>query len=225
MSSAAQRARKLIGAISVGLIALLCLGGALAGLFVLFQLRGSPLPFLRSFLVQRQAQNQSCQGPWQLVPGSYAADPPQTVGDWAVVTYTAECDTPGLPRQIVSGYNAMGGQGGGCAGWSGHSLNSPAVSGTVAFDNIERGACGNPGAASGLSVITGLVSASGAVSVEISFSNGAKGSGLIRNGRFVVTAPWASEACVVRALDASGAVLAEDKLVMSGSGSPLGICP
>jgi hypothetical protein len=225
MSSAAHRARKAAAAISVGLIALLCLAGALAGLFVLFQLRASPLPFLRSLLVQRQAQSQACEGPWHLVPGSYHADPAQTVGDWAVVTYTAECDAPGLPRQIVSGYNAMGGQGGGCAGWSGHSFNSPAVNGTVAFDNIERGACGNPGAPNGLSVITGLVSTPSAVSIEISFSNGATASGLIRNGRFVVTAPWASEACVVRTLDASGAVLVEDKLALSGSGSPLGTCP
>ena len=225
MSSAKHRARKAVVTIGVGLMALLCLGGALAGLFVLFQFRASPLPFLRTLLVQRQAQSQACQGPWQLVPGSYQAYPAQTVGDWAVVTYTAECDAPGLPRQIVSGYNAMGGQGSGCAGWSAHSLNIPAVSGTVAFEDIERGACGNPGAAGGLSVITGLVSNPSAVSIEISFSNGATGSGPIRNGRFVVTAPWASEACMVRALDASGAVLVEDKLALSGSGSPLGICP
>jgi hypothetical protein len=34
----------------------------------------------------------------RLVPGSYQADPVQSVGGFVVVTFTAECDELGRPR-------------------------------------------------------------------------------------------------------------------------------
>lgn len=58
-------------ALGAALLALLCPGSAAVAFLVLFQIRAAPLPFLRSYLLQRSARSHACQPPAQLVPGCY----------------------------------------------------------------------------------------------------------------------------------------------------------
>ncbi len=219
-------------AIGATLIACLCLGTLTAAFALLFQVRASPLPFLRSLSVQRQAQSQPCPGgqpPWRLVSGSYRADPVQAVGDWVVVTYTAECIPPGQPRQTISGYMAEDGHGSGCGG-SGNTqplppAATPPATGPLTISVEGTGQCGGAAGSPGLSVIPGYVTGAGAVSAQALFASGPPASAPVRAGRFVILADNDHAICTVRALDAGGAVLAEQKLGWPGPKATQGACP
>ncbi len=217
--------RKSLVALAGGLIVLICLGSAVVALLLLSQVRASPLPFLRSLVLQRQAKSQPCPPPAHLVSGTYVADPTQGVGDWTVVTYVAECDSPGAPRQAIDGYQAMNRSGEGCGGSSGHTAGMPLGTGPVAFDDISISLCGQPGRPGGLSVISGYVSVTGAAMTEAVYSSGATVRATIHGSRFVVVAPWTTQVCALRALDASGAILAETKPNSSGPFATAGACP
>ena len=201
-------------AILTGLTILVCLACGAIGL-VLFQFpAGSlPLPFLRVRAVQAAADaSHACSPPSHLVPGSYQAEPVQTIGGYVVVTFTADCDQPGGPTMSVAGYAAIGSHGDGCGG-SGTSLPVQTLTtGPVTIDSIAGGGCGSAAAGGALDVVTGRVTGAGAVSAQVQYASGAQAAGPIRNGRFAVAAPEASAICAVCALDAGGQVLAVDNL-------------
>src|SRR5437870_5148238 len=100
-----------------GLVAAICLFG---GAFVAFQRiqtlahppTPQPIDRLRLF-----ADNTACMPPEQIVPGSYQVDPPQTVGDWLVLTYTVVCEADEGPGpQAYGAYQAENSQGAQCGG-------------------------------------------------------------------------------------------------------------
>jgi hypothetical protein len=209
-------------ALGAGLLVLVCLCGVVALVALLAQVRGAAPNPLLSYWVQRDAQDQACSPPGSLVAGSYQADPAQAAGGWVVVTYTAECDPPGQPRQQVDGFVARSSQGPSCTGWGIDAPNLGAPGEPNGFSSISRGECGGPngpGGPGGLDVITGRVVGTGVVSVEVTLAGGGTVRAPIRQGRFAVTALGDRPACAVRALDVNGAVLAEDKLVVGGSGA------
>jgi hypothetical protein len=204
-----------IGA-GAGLLAqLVCLCGVTAAVVFLFQVLGGSLSFLRGFMLQRRAQGEACPLPAHVVPGSYQADPPQFVGDRVVVTYTADCEPPGQPRQSIDGYMAEDSHGSGCGGSGSMTPVSPAASGLVTITVDSLGLCKSAGAA-GLGVIFGYVTGLGVVTAQAHFASGTSTSAPVRAGRFVIVALNDTALCSVRALDASGAVLAENKLNWPG---------
>jgi hypothetical protein len=217
--------RNAVLAIGAGLIAILCLGGAAAAFVLLSQVRGSPLPFLRSLTLQRQAQSQPCPAPSSLVPGTYLADPVRVSGDWVVLTYAAECATPGQPRQTINGYVAEDGWGSGCGGSGSLQPITPSASGPVTIFVEGPGQCDGVGGAAGLSVIPGVVTGPGAVTAQALFASGPSASAPIRAGRFVIVAPNGAAVCSVRAVDVGGAVLAEQRLGWPSPKVTQGACP
>jgi hypothetical protein len=120
----------------------------------------------------------------------------------------------------------MGSQGEGCSSSGRFPLSSPPTGGPVTITQIGSSYCGAGGARGGLSVIRGCVYGAGAATVEVQFANAAVTGGPIQNGRFAVAAAQFSAVCAVRALDANGSVLAEEKLGNGPGQTPaLGTCP
>jgi len=216
-------------AIIAGLLTAVCLlGGAFLALQRIQTLVHPPTPQpidrLRLF-----AHNSACLPPEHIVPGSYQVDPPQTVGDWLVLTYTVVCqsdapDTPG--RQAYSDYQAENSQGAHCGG--GTSMEILPLSATttgpaaIRVESMQR--CPAPKGQSGLSVVTGYLTGRGSATAQVLFGAGVTASAPLRDGHFVVIAPTEASVCIVRALDAAGAVLAELKLKQVGATQPPGAC-
>ena len=186
------------------------LAAVAVGLVVLSQYRGGPTAWLRMNSLQSSGPSQACLAPARLVPGSYRAGPVQLVGGFVLLTYTAGCAEPGQPVQNVQGFAALDPQGVGCAG---SGLLPPAPSAgaipRVTINGVSSGQCGSLNPGGSLSVVTGQVSGAGAVSVQVEYASGFRAVGPIRQGHFAIGALEASGVCAVRALDASGAVLAE----------------
>ena len=123
------------------------------------------------------------------MPGRYAADPPQSVSDWAVVTYAAECDAPGQPRRAVGGYIAEDRRGSACGGsGSWQPITLSAIGSPVIYLEVA-GQCSGSGGLGALSVITGYVSRAEIVSAQVLFAAGATASAPVRGGRFAIVAP------------------------------------
>jgi hypothetical protein len=216
-------------ALGAAIIVLVCLCGAAAAYGLLASIRGGiSVPFVRAYFLQRSAQANACPSPASLVPGSYQADPMWVVEDYLAVTYTAECDWPGRPRMAVEGYYANNSRGSGCGGTGTYTPPSAPAGGSVTIEQVGRSGCSGNQPADGITVISGSVSGGGVDSVEVVYADMTAVSAPLRNGHFAVVAPAASPPCMVRALDASGAVLAEEPMPEfpgpPGSAPP-GTCP
>ena len=213
--------------IAAALLACLCLVGAFTAFVLLFQVRAVPLPFLRGLTMQRQAQGQACVIPARPVPGTYHAGPPRSVAQWLVVTYTVECAAPGQPPETINGFSAEDGQGNGCGG--GYFVKQPLVplasSPLTIAVNEGLSQCDGASPSSGLSVVSGYVTGSGAVTAQALFASGPSASAPVQAGRFIILAPNGAAICRVRALDAAGAVLAEQKLGWPGPKATQAACP
>ena len=208
--------------LSGGLLAVLALIGAAAGLALLWQYRGGPATWLRMANLQSSGPSQACLSPARLVPGSYQAGPVQFVDGFVLLAYTAECAEAGQPAERVQGFAALDPHGVGCAG-SGAlpPLPSAGAVARVTIDGVSSSQCGAANPGGGLSVVIGQVTGAGAVSVQVEYVSGFKAVGPIRQGHFGLGAPAASSVCAVRALDADGAVLAETGMGSLGPAS----CP
>ncbi len=208
------------------IIAAMCLGLGVMLLVLLIRVRGGALPHLREILAQYQARTLACASelPHQLVPGSYQADPPRAVGDYVVVTFTAQCDSPGRPRAVMTGYAAVDRGGRYCFG-QGERHSGASTPGNPVTVEIEMGAgtCGGSGRP-GLTVMMGYVTGEGATSAEMLFTSGTSAFSPIVGGRFTITAPIAETICTVRALDAQGTVLARSAIHWSGNPVPQAPC-
>ena len=212
-------------AVAAALMACLCLGGTVAVFALLFQVPYGLLPFVRASMLQRWAQSQACQAPATLVPGTYLADPLQTAGHWVMVAYTAECATPGQPGRLIIGYMAVDEWGSGCGtSREGQSI-APAASGPVTISDVGLSQCEGTGGSAGLTIIPGYITGPSAVTAEILFASGPSASATVRAGRFVIAASNGAAICSVRALDASGAVLVENRLNWPMQNGSAGACP
>jgi hypothetical protein len=201
-------------------LAVICLGAAAALLVLAFQVRGNPLPWVRTQSLQAQARASACPPSGSVVPGSFQASPPQNVGNWTVQTYTAACDVPGQPRQPVRGFYAIDHAGSGCGGWEPEQALS-APGGPLTIASVIGSSCGGPGTPASLSVTSGTLSGPGAVTVRALFAGGASASAAIQVDHFFIAAPGDRTLCAVQALDANGSVLAETLVATPGQGG----CP
>ena len=211
---------KTIVLLAVAALTVICLGAAVVMLVVAFQIRASPLPFLRTQSLQTQALASACPPSGSVVPGSFQADPLQNVGNWTVETYTAACDVPGQPRQFVRGYYAIDHQGSGCGG-SDSGQPVAASAGPLTIATVAAGSCGGSGTPGSLSVTSGTLSGPGAVTARALFAGGASASAAVHADHFFIAAPGDRTLCTVQALDANGAVLAETRVATAGQGG----CP
>ncbi|MCC6192580.1 MAG: hypothetical protein IT318_26440 [Anaerolineales bacterium] len=207
------------------MIVLLCLGATAAAFVFLCQVRAGPVSWLRSYAVQRSARSAACILPAQRVAGSYQVDPVQHVGDYLVVAVTAQCNQAGRPRQSVEGYSALDSTSGeGCSGTGSFTPVATPAGGSVLVEQVSSATCGD--AQGAVSLVTGQVSGSAATAIEVQFANDAVAGGPIQNGRFVVVAPVYSAVCLVRVLDADGALLASHRnSTPPGPAQSLGACP
>lgn len=205
----------------VGAVVVICLGAAAALLVLLFQVQGGPLSFLRPQSLHTEALANACPPPGAVAPGTFQADPQQNVGQWTVETYTAACDVPGQPRTAVRGFYALDHQGTSC-GSNGDAPAPSASGGPLAIAVVTAGSCGGRGAPGSLSVTSGTLSAPGAVTARADFSGGVSASAAVHGDYFFIVAPGDRTLCAVRALDATGAVLAETRV--ASTAGPAG-CP
>jgi hypothetical protein len=212
-------------ALAAAVIALLGLGVVVILQLALGQMRfGSPY-ILRLLAAQRAASpSRVCPLPARLAPSSYQADPAQTVGDYLSITFTLECAQPGQPMQTIDGFAAIGLRGDTCTGWASNPPSVPVTTGPVTIDRASSGRCGNAGAQGSFSLVYGRVSGAGVVTAQVLFADGATANGPVRNGRFVVGAPQAATICLVRVLDAGGAVL-DEMIINSANAVVQGTCP
>ena len=211
-----------------GAVALLCLAAALVVAAWWPGMRGNPLPWLLGLLAQRQAQSEACSPPWQVVAGSYQAEPVQVAGDWVVVVYQAECAAPGQPTHQSGGYVAWSGQGPRCTAAGFFAMENAAPAGAAAFDGVWAGPCPGPqgpGGPGGLNIVTGRVSDERAIQVEVLLANGQVLWAPVRERRFAILAPGEETLCLARVLDASGQVLGSERWVYGGSSAPQSGCP
>ena len=74
--------------VTAGLIAVFCLVGASFFTFQQIQIIAHPPTLQPIDRLRLMAHNTACLPPAQIVPGSFQVDPPQTVGDWLVLTDT-----------------------------------------------------------------------------------------------------------------------------------------
>jgi hypothetical protein len=214
-----------LSALGAGLLASLCLGGAVVAFFLLYQVPAGAPSLLRVYTLQWQTQSQPCPVAESLVPGTYHADPVQTVGDWVVVVFTAECAAPGQPHRSISGYAAEDGSGSGCGGSTERQPVSPSANGPVSISVESSDQCGGAGGSGGLSLVSGSVTGMGAVTAQALFASGPSARAPVQVGRFAIVAANSAAVCSVRALDANGAVLAENKSNWPGPKMTAGACP
>jgi adhesin HecA-like repeat protein len=217
--------RSKVIALSAALIACLCLGGAVVAFVLLFQVPAGAPSLLRAYTLQWQAQSQPCPVAEILVPGTYHADPVQTVGDWVVVVYTAECAAPGQTHRSISGYASEDGSGNGCGGSTDRQPVSPSAAGQVTISVESLDQCGGAGGTGGLSLVSGSVTGAGAVTAQAVFASGPSARAPVQVGRFVIVAANGAAVCSVRALDATGTVLAENRTNWPGPKMTAGACP
>jgi hypothetical protein len=207
-------------------IACLCLAGAVAMFVLLFRIRAGSPPYLRAPNLQA-VQSRACPDPSKLVPGTYLADPVRSTDGWMAVTYTVECDPPGGPRQSLNGFAAQDWYSGGCSGgFLGVQPTTPSATGVLTISvSVPIARCDGDFGSPGLIVIPGYVTGSGAVIAQALFASGPSASAPIRASRFLFAVSDKTTICSVRALDAAGAVLAENKLTGSGQNGTAGTCP
>jgi hypothetical protein len=212
--------RAVLAGFSVAVV--LCVAACAAAFFV-FQQPASGPSFWQTWLLQRDVRGiVLCSPPSQLVPGSYQASPVQSVGQFVVITYSGQCQTPGQPAEYREGYYARSG-GTGCGGHGNLPPPPPAVPGDpVTIEATSSFGCGagTPGQPM-LSLTRGQITGTNAVTIEAVYANGAVATAPIQNGHFTVLAAQASVACRLLARDAHGAVLAVQPLTVApGLGCP-----